>query len=254
MAMAMATDAVLELLAHFIQLRQSGANRDDAWYMTLDAADHLSDKQIQRLLHLAKNWEQREGNMYRGATNQHSTLVDDNNQMRAQIQQAVTSTETTRGQEHGNRSVEPFHMEEPPVPSDATHQMVTPDTTDLHINPTYFGDNTSLLLYFRGVKKPLQCAIPEGKEVLIGRMTSNSAMAPDIDLTPVKAANFGVSRLHAALQRRENTLLLTDLGALNHTYINGDRVHPHEVKALTDRDIIQLGRLEIGIRFYHQTP
>jgi pSer/pThr/pTyr-binding forkhead associated (FHA) protein len=74
-------------------------------------------------------------------------------------------------------------------------------------------------------------------------------MVPDIDLTPYGADDKGVSRLHASLHRQEETLVLSDLGSVNHTFINGQRLHAHEVRVLRDGDEIRLGRLVLYAYF-----
>ena len=77
-------------------------------------------------------------------------------------------------------------------------------------------------------------------------------MKPDIDLAAFNAEELGVSRLHAVLKRHENTVSISDLNSKNNTYINGQRLHPNEVRALRDGDEIRLGRLAMKVSFKHQ--
>jgi pSer/pThr/pTyr-binding forkhead associated (FHA) protein len=43
-----------------------------------------------------------------------------------------------------------------------------------------------------------------------------------------------------------------DLNSSNKTYINGQRVHPHEVRALRDGDELRLGKIIFTVAFKPQ--
>ncbi|RPI99164.1 MAG: FHA domain-containing protein, partial [Chloroflexi bacterium] len=87
------------------------------------------------------------------------------------------------------------------------------------------------------------------EEMIVGRKSPDSVMLPDIDLAPFQADVMGVSRLHAGVRRQNDTLVLTDLGSLNHTQINGQRLHSHEVRVLHDGDELRFGQLTVRIYF-----
>jgi pSer/pThr/pTyr-binding forkhead associated (FHA) protein len=61
-----------------------------------------------------------------------------------------------------------------------------------------------------------------------------------------------VSRMHAGLRRQGDTLVLTDLGSLNYTFINGQRVHPHEVRILRNGDELRIGQLKMRVYFRNE--
>ncbi|KAB2903469.1 MAG: FHA domain-containing protein [Anaerolineae bacterium] len=106
-----------------------------------------------------------------------------------------------------------------------------------------FGAMSKLLIMVRGhAQKPINVSIGD-VPVLIGRSVPGSATQPDIDLTPYNAESLGVSRIHAAIQRASQTLTIVDKGSSNHTYINGEKVHPHEVRVIHDGDEIRFARL-----------
>lgn len=84
-------------------------------------------------------------------------------------------------------------------------------------------------------------------EFILGRLTDDSLILPDIDLTPYRASASGVSRLHAVVKRRENKVLVMDLSSSNGTYINGRRIPPDVEEPLRHGDIIMLGALQIQI-------
>jgi hypothetical protein len=86
-------------------------------------------------------------------------------------------------------------------------------------------------------------------QMVIGRSSSGGLIPPDVDLAPYGAQSKGVSRYHASLQRKGDTLLLMDLQSLNHTLINGQRLYPHEVRVLRDGDEVRFGQLAVRIYF-----
>jgi pSer/pThr/pTyr-binding forkhead associated (FHA) protein len=49
----------------------------------------------------------------------------------------------------------------------------------------------------------------------------------------------------------DNTVVIVDLDSVNHTYINGQRLHPKEVRVLRDGDELRLGKLSIKVTFKH---
>jgi len=84
-------------------------------------------------------------------------------------------------------------------------------------------------------------------EFILGRLTEDSPILPDIDLTPYRASASGVSRLHAVIKRRENKVMVMDLSSSNGTYINGRRIPPDVEETLRHGDIVALGALQIQI-------
>jgi pSer/pThr/pTyr-binding forkhead associated (FHA) protein len=55
-----------------------------------------------------------------------------------------------------------------------------------------------------------------------------------------------VSRRHALVVRREDTLVLLDDRSMNGTWLNGERIAE---AVLSDGDVIQLGAVELSLRF-----
>ena len=103
-------------------------------------------------------------------------------------------------------------------------------------NPTlYFPDNGQML------------ELKEGKEYSIGRQYKGQPILPDIDLTPFKGYDWGISRLHASLRVVSEKVYVTDLGSSNGTWINGERISPNKPYELNNADIFLLGRLRVQI-------
>lgn len=84
-------------------------------------------------------------------------------------------------------------------------------------------------------------------EVTLGRISEGQPVMPDIDLTPYKAYEAGVSRMHASLQFHENRLTVTDLGSANGTRLNGRQITSHIPYPVNHGDILTLGKFKIQI-------
>ncbi|MDI6769818.1 MAG: FHA domain-containing protein [Anaerolineales bacterium] len=91
--------------------------------------------------------------------------------------------------------------------------------------------------------------LAERMEFSLGRVSEGQPIMPDIDLTPYKAYDKGVSRLHAVLRRVKNKIVIMDLGSSNGTYVNGNRLSPQIEHVLSHGDTIHLGKLKIQILF-----
>ena len=80
---------------------------------------------------------------------------------------------------------------------------------------------------------------PGGKRLSVGRAT-------DCDLS---LGHPSVSKIHAAiLMNREGTLLVSDTGSVNGTFINGRRINYGEARQLEDGDVVGFGDVEVRFR------
>jgi pSer/pThr/pTyr-binding forkhead associated (FHA) protein len=57
--------------------------------------------------------------------------------------------------------------------------------------------------------------------------------------------NTAISRQHTSLQLRDDSYMLTDLGSLNGTFVNGERIK--DTVFVSNRDNIKLGKFELAI-------
>lgn len=101
----------------------------------------------------------------------------------------------------------------------------------------------SLHILSSGVFLPL----PDEEEVILGRASEGQSMIPDINLEPYRAFESGVSRIHAAIRKVENQVLITDLGSGNGTRINGSKIEPNIPHQIKNGDLLNLGKLKIQI-------
>lgn len=140
---------------------------------------------------------------------------------------------------------------EPVKGSHATKQLGDPNSLP---GSEYFGPESVLALRVRGTSEVFEVQPQKADhEIIIGRSTSGSAMMPDIDLNSRQAADFGVSRMHVAVSydAQQNAVLLSDLGSVNGTFINSQRVVPKEIRVLRHGDELRLGRLVLLVSFRH---
>jgi hypothetical protein len=132
---------------------------------------------------------------------------------------------------------------------------ITEMTDFLHASANWgtarFTKEAWIVLHIREAAEPL--VLRPRDELILGRVDTNSAARPDIDLTPYAAAEKGVSRIHAAICRNEDTLLLVDKDSSNGTHLNGQRLVPDQPRVLRDGDEIRLGRLVLHI-YFRSTP
>jgi len=110
-----------------------------------------------------------------------------------------------------------------------------------------FGQQSAVVIHIRDATEPIVLA--PAKRTLLGRWDTSSTQKPDIDLTPYGALEKGVSRLHAAIERSEDTLTLVDMGSSNGTHLNGQKLVPEQPRVLRDGDEIRLGKLVAHIYF-----
>ncbi|HEY0003587.1 MAG TPA: FHA domain-containing protein [Pyrinomonadaceae bacterium] len=80
---------------------------------------------------------------------------------------------------------------------------------------------------------------PGGRRHGVGRGTDND----------LHIADESVSKIHAALLvNREGTLLVTDTGSTNGTYINGRRIAYGEARQIQEGDVVGFGDVEVRFR------
>lgn len=110
-----------------------------------------------------------------------------------------------------------------------------------------FSDTASVVIHIRDAEEPIE--LHPLQDTSLGRRDPNAESGPTIDLSPYDAIEKGVSRMHAAIRRGEDTLTLIDLGSVNGTYLNGQRLTPNQPRVLRDGDEMRLGQLVIHVYF-----
>lgn len=110
-----------------------------------------------------------------------------------------------------------------------------------------FGQESAVIMHVRDASEPI--VIRPVKRTILGRLDASSSQKPDVDLTPFGALEKGVSRIHAVIARSDDTLTLVDMGSINGTHLNGQRLAPDQPRVLRDGDEIRLGKLVAHIYF-----
>ncbi|MEZ4668196.1 MAG: FHA domain-containing protein [Anaerolineae bacterium] len=118
----------------------------------------------------------------------------------------------------------------------------------------YFGEDSVLVLRVRGSTETFETRPQKADhEIIIGRSTKGSVLAPDIDLRGKSAADLGVSRLHLSLRydKEHHAVLASDLGSANGSFLNGQRMMPKEVRVMRHGDELRLGKMVMSVSFRH---
>ena len=90
------------------------------------------------------------------------------------------------------------------------------------------------------------------KPIVLGRIDKTGTVElskADINLTPYKARDRGVSRRHAHIFQKDGKLYIEDLGSSNGTSVNGDSIKAGEPVKIRDGDEVMLGRMMLWFNF-----
>lgn len=140
------------------------------------------------------------------------------------------------------------------VPSPSMKTQMLHKTAQLVPDDDFFGRDTTLVLTVRHARRDYEIR-PQDQdgEMVLGRRTRRSPLNPDVDLGDSDGNRLGVSRLHLSIRydKEYNNLTVFDLGSANGSYINGQRLHPHEVRVLRNNDELRLGHMMLQVRFDH---
>jgi hypothetical protein len=104
-----------------------------------------------------------------------------------------------------------------------------------------------LVMHILTAIEPLM--LPRRERLVIGRAGASGLRHPDVDLTSWGAIQYGVSRLHAAFEIRDEAVFLTDLGSTNGTYLNAARLSPGETRIVCSGDELCFGNLVAHLYF-----
>lgn len=246
------------VVKEYVDRRRRGMSPDEALLRIQGYGDRLSKAERIQITSLIKQWEASEGANFRPAWTVDTVKTPITTQTVMPIQRSAATVNSVKapmqptcphcGKSNRTGEITCQRCGKTMTVTRATTRVLDGDEESvLNQGTATLSASTRLYLYVRGVTDPIE--IEEADEMVIGRATSDSPIRPDIDLSPYQGEEMGVSRLHATLKRYQNTISLTDLDSVNHTFINGQRLHPHEVRVLHDGDEIRMGRLLLKIKF-----
>lgn len=143
------------------------------------------------------------------------------------------------------------------IPPEEKTTRVLMNTTSLEaLRDDYFDADSTLVLRLRGQEKSFQLTASQlAPGRIVGRNSAGHDPKAHLDLSKFQGEDLGVSRRHAHLRYdpHDKTVRLTDMRSANGTYVNGQKLHPGEVRVLRHGDRIRLGKLEIGTTILHAT-
>lgn len=88
---------------------------------------------------------------------------------------------------------------------------------------------------------------PEG-EFVLGRKVGTTS-EPLLDLAPFAGYSLGVSRRHVVVRKRGDGYEIIDLGSVNGTWLNEERLVPHRSYPLPSGSHLRLGRMRILVLY-----
>jgi pSer/pThr/pTyr-binding forkhead associated (FHA) protein len=120
--------------------------------------------------------------------------------------------------------------------------------SEAHGNPRVaLPDDEEAQIYLQFLTEDRVLGLAGRREFTLGRINDNQAIIPDVDLGPYGGYEQGVSRLHAAILINHDRIMVTDLGSINGTAVNGRAIPQHKPHTLTNGDILALGKMKMKV-------
>jgi pSer/pThr/pTyr-binding forkhead associated (FHA) protein len=107
--------------------------------------------------------------------------------------------------------------------------------------------DTGIAVYIEGEYDPAY--IDATGEFVIGRKVGTTSGVL-LDLSPWGGYHLGLSRRHAAIRRTEHGYEVVDLGSVNGTLLNDERLVAHRAYSLPSGSHLRLGRMRLLV-LYH---
>ncbi|MDQ7027759.1 MAG: FHA domain-containing protein [Anaerolineae bacterium] len=127
------------------------------------------------------------------------------------------------------------------------------DDTDYEVGKPMWGKarlTAALILNVEESNNHFILPADEIENLILGRRDPQTGSIPSVDLTDSGAADKGVSRQHAFIKRVDHGVLaVIDNNSPNGTFLNGQRLVPHQPRILRDGDAIRLGHLTLKVIF-----
>lgn len=252
----MAQYTVQELLDEYIYQRESGNVSGDILKSMREFINQLREVDQRQLSQWIREWE-----LYRpddfSAAEQTRPVITPGTRLTPSAQQQVLETQPDRilcphcSTANPHEAKYCYSCGELLVAMQLDPKTAQLDEDELE-DGSIFGKLSTLILTVRGYERDPARIRFEGKPLMIGRIVQGSTLVPDVDLSPYGAMDLGVSRIHAIFEQENQTLTIVDQGSINHTYINGEKLHPHEKRVVRDGDEIRFARLVARATFQRE--
>lgn len=111
---------------------------------------------------------------------------------------------------------------------------------DSHTEPVVGASEIKLII----PKSDVSISYNVNKTMRIGRASPHDIEKPDIDLNPYESIKT-VSRNHATISISNGTMMLTDIGSSNGTFVDGKRLKPNIAAKIQSGTMVRFGALII---------
>ena len=138
---------------------------------------------------------------------------------------------------------------DPGASTKTTNVVVIPGgIKDWSIDDAAVAEN-GIAVYIEGEFQPVH--VETGREFVIGRKSGKTAKIQEdlFDLSPMGGYGRGVSRRHVVIRRTEQEYEILDLGSVNGTWLNDERMVPHKHYSLASRSHLRLGSMRLFVPY-----
>jgi hypothetical protein len=105
---------------------------------------------------------------------------------------------------------------------------------------------SGIAVYIEGESKPAY--VGSQGEFVLGRKSETTAELL-VDLAPFRGYSLGLSRRHVVIRRTKGGYEVLDLGSVNGTWLNEERLLPHTSYPLPSGSHLRLGRMHIFVLY-----
>ena len=103
-----------------------------------------------------------------------------------------------------------------------------------------------IAIYLEGAFSPAY--IDSRQEFVLGRKVEGTSEGL-LDLAPFGGYHLGLSRRHVVIRRTEEGYQLIDLGSVNGTWLNDERLVPHQAYPLASGSHLRLGSMRLFVLY-----
>jgi hypothetical protein len=103
-----------------------------------------------------------------------------------------------------------------------------------------------IAIYVEGESSP--ACLDTREEFILGRQAGPNEEAL-VDLGPFRAYSLGLSRRHASIRRTRDGYEVTDLGSVNGTWLNEERLPPHTPYPLPSGSQLRLSSMRVLVLY-----
>lgn len=104
-----------------------------------------------------------------------------------------------------------------------------------------------IAVYLEGGFNPVY--VDSKEEIVIGRKAGVTSDV-SLDLSPSGGYHLGISRRHAVIRRTGQGYEVLDLGSVNGTWLNDERLVPHKSYPLVSGSHLRLGSMRLFVRYH----